>query len=283
MNRKSWRSSRLALFLVTFMLCMALIVCSTMGVLTSVEGIAASPLNGISGFFTKISNEINRVFTDLSKIQNLQERNLELEEQLALLQIELIELREVANDYNRLAELLEYSSNRDDLKFVTADVIAVDQSGFTRSITINRGSRDGFTTGMAVVTELGLVGRITELTANASQVQLIADVNSAIASRLQTSRVQGSVVGLLTGNLRMELIPLGQEIILGDLVVTSGLGGNLPADLVLGQVTSVRQFEFELYQEAEVRSFIDFNTLETVMVITSFEPVDLSVFKNEEN
>ena len=78
----------------------------------------------------------------------------------------------------------------------------------------------------------------------------------------------------------MMFIPLNATVQQGDLVITSGLGGNLPPDIVIGQVTSKRQFEFELYQEAVVRSLNNFDTLEIVLVITNFQPVDLSVFSN---
>ena len=81
----------------------------------------------------------------------------------------------------------------------------------------------------------------------------------------------------------MTFIVLDEEIAQGDLVITSGLGGNFPPDIVVGQVTSVRQFEFELFQEAEVRSLIDFDTLELVLVVTSFQPIDLTVFDQQED
>jgi rod shape-determining protein MreC len=77
----------------------------------------------------------------------------------------------------------------------------------------------------------------------------------------------------------MTMIPIGESIEVGDLVITSGLGGNFPPDIVIGVVTSIRQFEFELFQEAEVTSLNNFDTLEFVLVMTSFEPVDLSIFQ----
>src|SRR5690606_23659520 len=157
--------------------------------------------------------------------------------------------------------------------------IGVDQQSVVRSILINRGTRDGLALGMPVVTDLGLVGRIYEVSANTARVQLISDQNSAVSGRLQTSRAEGSIVGrgLLTGSLRMQFIPIDAEITVGDLVVTSGLGGNFPPDIVIGQVTSRRKFEFELWQEAEVSSLINFSTLEFVLVVTSFRPADLTI------
>jgi rod shape-determining protein MreC len=131
---------------------------------------------------------------------------------------------------------------------------------------------------MPVVTRQGLVGRLLNVTANASRVLLITDPSSAISTRLQTTRAEGSVVGQ-GSDLLMTFIPLDASVQQGDLVITSGLGGNLPSDIVIGQVTSVRQFEFELFQEAVVRSLNNFETLEIVLVVTNFQPVDLSVFE----
>ena len=162
---------------------------------------------------------------------------------------------------------------------MTADVINVDQTGLRRTIIVNRGTRDGIRIGMPVMTSQGLVGRVLDVSANAARVLLVTDRDSAVSARLQTSRAQGSVRGQLSGNLRMTMIPLEASVQVGDLVITSGLGGNFPPDIVIGVVTSIRQFEFELFQEAEVTSLNNFDTLEFVLIITSFEPVDLSVFE----
>lgn len=276
--RRNLRSTPLFFLGLVLALCVLLILLSSSGLTAPIEGLAAEPLNGISGFFTQISLNITRFTSDLAQIQTQQQRIAELEEQLALLSSELIQLREIASDYQRLAGLLDYASTVENQQFVTADVISYDQRSTIRSIVINVGTRSGITVGMPVVTELGLVGRVVQVSANAARVQLINDQNSAVSGRLQTTRVEGSVRGQSGGTLLMQLIPLGADIIVGDLVITSGLGGNFPPNIVIGQVTSIRQFEFELFQEASVRSLIDFDTLEFVLVITSFQPVDLSVF-----
>lgn len=280
--RRTWRGNRVILFMLSLLLCGGFIFVSASGLSSNVEGVAASPLNFVVRILNGLGLSSTELVSDLTEIESLRERNAELEEQLIRLQVELIDLREINSDYLRLVELLDYTTSTDNQEFVTADVIGVDQDSSLRSIIINRGTRDGLAVGMPVVTDLGLVGRIFRVSSNAAQVQLITDQNSAISGRLQTTRVEGSVIGLLAGNLRMTFIPLGADIVEGDLVVTSGLGGNLPADIVIGQVTSIRQFEFELFQETEIRSLINFDTLEIVLVITSFEPVDLSIFEEAE-
>lgn len=260
-------------------LCGGLVLLSLAGVLAPAEAVVSAPLNGLSGLLNRISLSINAVFEELNSLGQLRERIAALEEQLARRQVELIELREAASDYERLRDLLAYTAPLEDQEFLPADVIAIEQTGIARSIIINRGTRDGIAVGMPVTTELGLAGRIIDVSANAAQVQLINDENSAVSSRLQTTRAHGSIIGQASGVLRLTMVDLDEVIEQGDLVITSGLGGNFPPDIVVGQVTSVRQFEFELFQEAEVRSLFDFDTLELVLVITSFEPIDLMAFE----
>ncbi|MFW5692105.1 MAG: rod shape-determining protein MreC [Chloroflexota bacterium] len=279
--RRNWRSNRLLFFIVTMFLCSCMILTSLAGTLASVEGAAAAPLNIVSSVFNDFAGGLNDVVEDLTEIQRLRERNAELEEALARIQAELVELRERASDADRLAELLDYTAAVQNQETVTAEVISYDPNALLRTLVIDKGSRSGIAVGMPVVTRQGLVGRVIDVTANAARVLLITDPSSRVSARLQTTRAQGTVEGLLTGNLRMSLIPLDAEVQVGDLVITSGLGGNFPPDIVIGQVTSRRQFEFELSQTAEVRSLVSFDRLEFVLVITSFEPIDLSVFEEE--
>ena len=277
------RSGRLLTLLLLLGLCGALMALSVAGLLTPVESVAAAPLHGLSGIFTRVSLSFNATFEELNNLGQLRQRIADLEEQLARRQVELIQLREAARDYDRLINLLSYTSTLENQEILTADVIAVEQTGIARSIIINRGTRDGIAVGMPVASDLGLVGRVRRVSANASQVQLINDENSSVSSRLQTTRGHGSIIGQASGVLRLTMVDLDEEIVQGDLVITSGLGGNFPPDIVVGQVTSVRQFEFELFQEAEVRSLIDFDTLEFVLVITSFEPIDLTIFEQTDD
>ena len=278
---QGWRSNPLILMILSLCACMLLITLSAVGLLAPAESAAAAPIRLVTGTFTNISLSMSQSAAEITEIRNLRSRVALLEETLAQYQSELVELREIESDYERLTELLDYANTREDQEFVTADVIAVDQSNQLRTITINQGRRDGIAVGMPVVTQQGLIGRIYEVSANASRVLLIIDPTSAVSGRLQSNRVQGTVVGQLSGNLRLTFIPLDADVAEGDIVITSGLGGNFPPDLVIGVVTSVRSNAFALFQEAQVRSFNDFNTLEFVMVVTSFEPVNLSAFEDD--
>lgn len=276
--RRNGQPNRSILFLFSMFLCSCMIMTSTAGLLASVEGIASTPLYFLSDIFSNASRSTNRIVSDLREIGQSRQRIAELEDALARSQAELVELREIASDAQRLAELLEYRSAFQNQETVTAEVIAYDPNALTRTIVINRGSRDGLSVGMPVTTQQGLVGQIIDVTATASRVLLVTDPTSNISARLQTSRAQGTVIGLLTGSLRMDLIPLDDTVDDGDIVITSGLGGSFPPDIPIGQVTSSSREAGALSQSAELRSLVNFDRLEFVLVVTSFVPVDISAF-----
>ncbi|PJF21058.1 MAG: rod shape-determining protein MreC, partial [Phototrophicales bacterium] len=232
--------------------CGCLIITSAAGSLAGIEGFAGTPLNILSGIFTDVTQGLDNLVSDLREIQRLRARNAELEEALARSQAELVELREIASDAQRLAALLDYTNTFTNQETIVAEVISYDPNALFKTIVINKGSRDGIAPGMPVVTDQGLVGRVIDVTSNAARVLLIIDPSSYVSARLQTTRAQGSVRGQLTGNLEMIMIPLDAEVQEGDIVITSGLGGNFPPDIPIGQVTSKRQFEFELNQVAQI-------------------------------
>jgi rod shape-determining protein MreC len=278
MRRRS-SGVRLPFFGLMIVACLALIVLSGGGGLDALRGVVEIPFNFFAGLVNRASSGAERLTEGQRTYEELAQYAADLETALALLSEEVVTLREIGSDYQRLAEIADYASQAQNQESISADVIARDTISSLRTITINRGQRDGVRRGNPVVVGRNLIGRVTVVSANAARVQLINAEGSAVSARLQTNRVEGSVIGQVSGNLRMTLLPQGAAVQVGDLVLTSGLGGTLPPDLVIGQVTSTRQFESDIEQSAEVRSLIDFDTQEIVMVITSFEPVDMSVFE----
>ena len=276
--RRGWRSNRTVFFVICVLLAVGVIVGSQAGLLSPVEDLLAVPLEAVSGVFNHVALTVSDNVSRVSDIDTLQKRIGDLETALALYQSELVELREVDSDYQRLSDLLKYTSSVQNQQFVTANVIADDESGVLRTITVDRGTRDGIAVGMPVVTGQGLVGRVIQVSANAARIMLVTEPTSAVSARLQTTRVEGSVRGTPGGTLEMDMIPLDSQVNSGDLVITSGLGGNFPPNIAIGQVTNVHLSDDALSQVAQVRSLINFDTLEFVLVVTNFQPVDLSVF-----
>lgn len=269
---------RLVLFGVAMFFCLGLLALGFAGLLLPAQNVASVPLSLLQQASSGVSRRISDFFSTLSDLQNLQRRNAELERALVNFQAEIVELREIRSDYARLAALLNFKGAETVRQTRAATVIGRETTGLIRTLTIDRGSRDGLSAGMPVVTELGLVGRILRVSATSAQVQLITDVSSYVNARLQSTRAEGSVQGTAAGGLQMIFIPLTDKVNDGDSVVTSGIGGRFPRGIVIGQVTSSRLDDTKLFQEAVVRSLIDFNRLEVVLIITDFESIDLSAF-----
>ncbi|HML24047.1 MAG TPA: rod shape-determining protein MreC [Aggregatilinea sp.] len=276
------RAGRVFSFILTMIAMLLLIFLSSRGLLGPLEGVVSVPLSFVQGVVSGITHTISDGLDDLSNFRRLEKRNQDLEEAYAIAQSQLAEYREKALLYDDLASLLDYDRfEPEDREFVTCDVIGLDNTGFVRAIQINCGRRDGVELNDPVVTELGMVGRVTKVSATGAEVLLLTDPNSQVSARAQSTRAEGVVVGQLSGDLLMSYISVDDEVREGDFVVTSGLGQTAPADLILGRVLSVSLAQSELYQEARVRSLVEFDRLEVVQVITNFEPVDLSVFEDQ--
>jgi len=105
---------------------------------------------------------------------------------------------------------------------------------------------------------------------------IITDPRSSVSALIQSSRATGQVQGLVSGDMAMKYISQEKVVNEGEIVLTSGLGGNLPKGLVIGQIIDIKQRDSDLFQQAIVHPTVDFDNLEKVLVITSFEPVDVT-------
>ncbi|MEW6031146.1 MAG: rod shape-determining protein MreC [Chloroflexota bacterium] len=208
-------------------------------------------------------------------IATLRQRNAELEAEVARLQAQVIELQQKVTDTEILAALVDFSRANPESSYMAASVIGRDPSPFLHYVIIDRGSDDGVRRGMPVVTSQGLVGRVDAVIADAARVQLITDPGSAINVRLQNSETEAVLNGSVTGDLSLDLIPQDVAIEEADIVLTSGLGGGYPADLIIGQVVNIQKREADLFQHASVQPVVDFTRLEIVLIITNFRPVEI--------
>lgn len=219
---------------------------------------------------------VQQFLTAPQDIAALRQRNAELEAQVSQLQSQVIELQQQVADREILAALVRYSRANPTNTYKAAQVIGRDPSPFMHYIIINAGSNDGIRRGMPVVTHQGLVGRVEAVIDNAARVQLITDPNSSVNVRLQNSRTEAVLIGSVTADLYLDMIPQDAQVIVGDLVLTSGLGGVFPPNIPVGQVLDVRKREAELFQQATLKPTVDFNQLSIVLVILNFTPVDIS-------
>lgn len=207
---------------------------------------------------------------------SLRTRNADLEAEVSRLQTQLIELQQRVNETDILAALVNFSRSNPESTYKAASVIGRDPSPFLHYIIINRGSNDDIRRGMPVVTNQGLVGRVDAVIADAARVQLITDPASSINIYLQNAETDAMLFGSVTGDISLDMISQNAAVEGGDLILTSGLGGGYPSDLIVGQVVTIRSLEFELFQQATVQPAVDFTRLQIVLVITNFRPVDIT-------
>ena len=246
------------------------------GYFSSASNVFTGSLVNIQAWFSARFLAVQDFFTSPRDMASLRQRNAELEGELAELQSQVIQLQQQVGETQILAALVDFSRARSENSYKAAAVIGRDPSPFLHYVIINVGSNDGILRGMPVVTNQGLIGRVDAVIADAARVQLITDPASSVNVRLQNAETEASLVGSVTGDLTLELIPPDIKVQPGDLVLTSGLGGGYPPDLIIGQVVNIRSRDFDLFQQATVQPVVDFNGLEIVLVIVNFKPVDIA-------
>ena len=261
---------------VVVLLAAGLIAMAVGGYLTPLSRVFLAPLISAQTWVATRYQAIQSLITAPADVAALRQQNAVLEAEVASLQVQVIELQQQVTEAQVLSTLVDYARSRPENRYIAAAVIARDPSPFMHYVIINRGSDDGLRRGMPVVTQQGLVGQVAAVTAGAARVQLINDPGSLINVLLQQSDAEASLAGQMTGEITVEMIPQDANVQAGDLVVTSGLGGNYPPNLVIGQVSTVRTLPYDLFQSASVQPAVDFTRLEIVLVIINFRPVDIT-------
>ena len=248
----------------------------------------------LGGYFSPVTNWFSRITVDAQtwisdrymavvdfltvprNLASLQQSNTELEAEVARLQTQVIDLQQQVTETNILSALVDFARANPEYSYKAGSVIGRDPSPFLRYVIVNVGSNEGILPGMPVVTDKGLVGRVDAVIAEAARVQLVTDAASAVDVRLQASNTEAMLAGSVTGELSLNMISQDVVIQAGDVVLTSGLGGTYPPNILVGQVVSIRKLQSELFQQAAIQPNVDFTRLQFVLVITNFNPVNIS-------
>ena len=192
--------------------------------------------------------------------------NERLAAKVAALEEENLQYREALVESGRLQRIAEMR-NDFEVPMRPAQVVGQDVSPWFRSVLVDRGGTDGVRSGMPVVTESGVVGLITASSPHAGRTMLLLDAQSAVDALVQRSRARGIVRGDGTDRLHFEFFVRGDDVQVGDVVITSGFGGVYPKGLRIGEVTEVQSDGERLLQQAVVRPAVDFGRLEQIFVM----------------
>lgn len=270
---------RWIVFVILIGVVILLLVLDSTGTLDKAISFIEDPISSAMGWTTARTDSLVDAVAGPEDLQLALQENEQLKAQIELLQRENEELREIQSEYQLLQDLFNRAKERPEFKRLTASVIGYDTSPLFRSIIIDRGVEDGVFVGMPVESSRGLVGQVYRTTNHSAMVMLITDNISSIPARLGSSRATGIVRGGgLGGSMTMDWISQEAQIEPGEMVLTSGLGGKFPQDMIIGRIVQQDRREAELFQQVIVQPAVDFESLEMVFVITDFRVIDTSIF-----
>lgn len=231
----------------------------------------------LGGFFIEVAAPIQKALSapvdgvrnawgNYVALLDVRDENARLRERVAALQEENLQFREALVESGRLQTIAEMR-NEIEVPMRPAQVVGTDVSPWFHSVLIDRGRNDGVRAGMPVVTETGVVGIATATSRHAGRVLLLVDAQSAIDGIVQRSRARGIVKGTGGDGLEFEFFVRGDDVQVGDLVITSGFGGTYPKGLRVGEVVEVQADPSAFIHRAVLKPAVDFGRLEQVFVL----------------
>jgi len=246
------------------------------GYLSPIFGTVLDPLVSVQRWISIRYQALYEFITVPRDLATLRQRNAELENQVSQLQNQVIALQQQLSEAQILYALLNYARSKPENIYIACAVIGRDPSPFLHYVIIDHGSDSGIRHGMPVVTQQGLVGRIEAVTAGAARVQLITDASSVVNVRLKSTQTEALLNGSVTGDINLGMLPQDVDLKQGELVLTSGLGGNYPPDVLVGEIVTVRKRETDLFQTASIQPMVDFANLNAVLIISNFKPIEIA-------
>lgn len=225
----------------------------------------AAPVQKI---FSAAINGVDNAWERYVHLVGLVEENRNLKNKIDKLQTDLIIYKEGYQEAQRLQKLLSLQDEHH-YKFIAARVIGREQAALSKTIWIDKGSASGLTPGMPVLAPPGLVGRLTDVSWHSSKVLLLIDENSNADILVQRTRIQGIVRGAGARGCVVRYISKMEDVKEGDLIVTSGLSNIFPKGLLVGSVSNVDHMDVGLFLRIRVAPFVNFATLEEVLVLAA--------------
>ena len=240
-------------------------------VFKNIEMPLATALSPAQRLLSDLGFGIKETINAIPQFFYLKQENEALKEQVA----ELLQYKQYITEFQienqELRNLLGFRERSFQYDLEAAEVIARDPSNWFNVISIDKGERHGIQKDMAVVTDKGLAGYVISTTHSTSKVMLITDERSSVSAMIQRTRDNGVVKGSIdptpSGYLKMVFLPHDANLVKGDIVISSGLGGLIPKGIVIGEVEDANKESYELMQHAIIKPSVDFLKLERVFVI----------------
>jgi rod shape-determining protein MreC len=249
---------------------------SESGVAHSVQGAVLTVVSPLQSGTATATKPFRDAWNWVGDLFSAKSENKALKQEVQQLRAGLAQELTTQSENAQLRALLDFQKGNvfpKDVQMITARVVDRSTSAWYSTAIINAGSSDGVDVYDAVVNGQGLVGRVTKVSANASQVLLVTDQESFVDAMIEPSGAEGSAQGILsgsvTGDVTLEYVDKNEKVKVGQYVVTSGRNGSVfVRGIPIGQVESVGQQDVELYQSIAIKPWVDFRKLDIVMVVT---------------
>jgi len=232
---------------------------------SSIEGLISKAMVPVQKTIFTGSQYVKNFFSSIIEIGTLKETNKVLKEEIKILKQQQVEFEAIKNENERLIKLLNYQKSNPQYDYSIAKIVSIDPEVWFNVFIIDKGSQDGITKNSAVCVSEGLVGKVVEVASGTSKVLAITDTGSMIngvSSRTgDYIRIQGSTGSTLEGFVVPEA-----KLIPGDIIVTSGLGGIYPENIIIGEVEEVKKKVGMLEKTVVINPAVDFHQLKEVIV-----------------
>jgi len=226
----------------------------------------------VQKFVKQTVNTIEGLWLNYFALTNVRRENARLQREINVLRMESDRNREMVATNKRLQDLLQFKETIH-WPVLAAQVIGRDPSGWFESVIIDKGKNSGLTVNMPVVDARGVVGRLVSVSPGFAKALLVIDQNSAVDGLIQRSREKGIVKGISSKFCKFDYVVKTSDVVVGDMVVTSGMGRIFPKGLPVGEVVEVANIPWELFKEIKVKPMVDFAKLEEVLVILKEDPL----------
>lgn len=233
------------------------------------ENVANKLVMPIQNGLTYLKNRVSGNSTFFTDISNLKSENQDLKEKNSQLEQSLRELENIKTENETLKEYLGLTEKYGEYKTVPGYVIDKEISNYSKTIIINIGKNDGIEVNMTVIADEGLVGHVVSVADNTAKVQTIVDTSSSISCLMSTNKDSIICKGTLSSNseLKAMYIPTDANLVQGDSVDTSGLGGIYPKGIHVGSIKKIVSTKNITDRYALVETAVDFDKLNTVLVV----------------
>ncbi len=256
--------------IITIIILILIVVFSNMESNTSFfENIVNKLVMPIQNSLTYLKNRISGNSTFFTDINNLKTENQMLQDKNSKLEQSLRELENIKTENETLKEYLGLTEKYGDYKTIPGYIINKDISNYSKVIVINIGKNDGVEKNMTVIADEGLVGHVISVTDTTAKVRTIIDTSSSISCLMSTNKDSIVCKGTLNSNseLKAMYIATDANLIQGDSVDTSGLGGIYPKGIHVGTIKTIVATKNITDRYAIIETAVDFNKLNTVLVI----------------